>query len=436
MQTPDLPADETARLAELASLDVLDQPADPALDALTRIAARLLDVPVALVSLVDRNRQWFASRQGLQATQTPRDISFCGHVVACGSPMVVADAHADPRFADNPLVTGPPHVGFYVGVPLTTSRGHVLGTLCAIDHAPRTPDPEAVGLLGDLARQVLEHFELRRRSEALRQAHDELAVRSQLQALAEAEARVGHWTLDVADGWMWWSDGMYPLLGRSRDLGPPTLASAFAHLAPPDRQAMHRAIEASGAEGRSFRQVVSVQHEEGARSRLVVSGRSLPEDGRARVIGLCRALGGDGAREAPQPERPSALAARPGRVLVIDDDPRVGKLLARALRPHRADIHTDPALAVAHLRQHGEDYDLVVCDLGMPYLGGVAVYEAVPAAVQQRMVFITGGLTRPELEAFEERMGQRVLSKPIDLDRLRAMIDGATWFGGAPERRA
>ncbi len=131
----------------LGSYRVLDTEPEPEFDDLARLAAHILGTPIALVSVIDVDRQWFKARYGLGATQTPRDISFCGHVVASEAPLVVNDAFEDPRFADNPLVVGNPHVIFYVGVPLRTDDGFVLGTLCAIDHSPRTISPEQMAML-------------------------------------------------------------------------------------------------------------------------------------------------------------------------------------------------------------------------------------------------------------------------------------------------
>jgi diguanylate cyclase (GGDEF)-like protein/PAS domain S-box-containing protein len=160
--SPPLDPIEVARLAELQAYDVLDTAPDPALDGLTQVAAALLGVPMVLVSLVDANRQWFKSRVGLDATETPRDISFCTHVVARRAPLVVEDASKDPLFRDNPLVTGPPHVACYMGMPLVTPTGAVLGTLCAIDHTPRQFSDTDRRHLANLAAAVMAHLELQR----------------------------------------------------------------------------------------------------------------------------------------------------------------------------------------------------------------------------------------------------------------------------------
>jgi diguanylate cyclase (GGDEF)-like protein/PAS domain S-box-containing protein len=158
--------DERQRITQLHALALLDSAPEPAFDALTRLVARLLRVPVALVSLVDEHRQWFKSRVGLDATETPRDLAFCAHAIHGDGPLVVPDALLDPRFADNPLVTGAPHIRAYAGIPLRTAEGHALGTLCAIDHQPRAFSAADLALLQEFA-DVL-HSEVRHREAALR----------------------------------------------------------------------------------------------------------------------------------------------------------------------------------------------------------------------------------------------------------------------------
>lgn len=169
MKTPDRPANEEERLEALRSCQILDTPSEPTFDALTALAQRLLHVPIALVSLIDRHRQWFKSRQGLEAGETSREISFCGHAVASGQPLLVHDASADERFVDNPLVSGDLHIRFYAGIPLVTSDGLALGTLCVIDHVPRTLTPEQQEILTTLANQAIAHLEKRRETARLTQ---------------------------------------------------------------------------------------------------------------------------------------------------------------------------------------------------------------------------------------------------------------------------
>jgi PAS domain S-box-containing protein len=146
--------DEAMRIVELHRLGILDTAPEERFDRVTRLAKRLFDVDFALVSLVDTKRQWFKSNQGLPASETARDISFCGHAILEEQTMVVEDAQLDIRFADNPLVTGPPGIRFYAGIPLQGSAGYPLGTLCVIDTKPRRFGPSDVASLQDLGELI------------------------------------------------------------------------------------------------------------------------------------------------------------------------------------------------------------------------------------------------------------------------------------------
>ena len=217
MQPPAIPHDERERQAALDAYGVLDTPPDAAFDGVVRIAAHIAGSPIALVSLVDRDRQWFKARCGLEASETSRDVSFCGHVVASGELLEVPDARDDPRFADNPLVTDAPAIRFYAGIPLRTPGGHVVGTLCVIDRVPRALDAVQRELLAVLARQVVDQLELRLANQALRQRQAALAqtqryleLTPELFATIDADLRLRDvnpawtavlgWPLDELDG--------------------------------------------------------------------------------------------------------------------------------------------------------------------------------------------------------------------------------------------
>ena len=154
MKKPAKPANEATRINTLRALHVLDTSPEERFDRLTRLAKRLFGVPIALVSLVDDDRQWFKSCQGLSATETPRDISFCGHAILDNNIFLITDASLDERFHDNPLVADEPHIRFYAGCPLSVPDGSKLGTLCIIDREPRQFSEEDKALLRDLARMA------------------------------------------------------------------------------------------------------------------------------------------------------------------------------------------------------------------------------------------------------------------------------------------
>jgi PAS domain S-box-containing protein len=151
MIVPLFPLDEDFRLQSLRRLNLLDSEKEERFDRLTRLTARLLDVPIVLITLIDENRQWFKSSIGLEVCETGRDVSFCGHTILARQPFIIPDALADPRFADNPLVVGDPFVRAYAGVPLETDELALVGTLCVIDHRPRKFSPADIALLQDMA---------------------------------------------------------------------------------------------------------------------------------------------------------------------------------------------------------------------------------------------------------------------------------------------
>jgi serine/threonine protein kinase len=174
---PLLPPDEAARLLALARYEVLDSEPEAGFDDLARLAARLSQTPFALISFVDRDRQWFKSRVGFDATETPREHAICSHTILGREPLVVGDLSVDPRFAANPFVNDAPGLRFYAGVPLMTGDGYALGTLCVLDRIPRELTPDQLDSLSALARQAMSSLELRRRLRADRERSGEALIR-------------------------------------------------------------------------------------------------------------------------------------------------------------------------------------------------------------------------------------------------------------------
>lgn len=159
MHEPSIPPDEVERQEALDRTGLVSQAENKDLQDIVVLAATICDVPVALVSLVDGDRQFFKARVGLDARETPRDISFCGHAILGTEPFVVPDAAVDDRFHDNPLVTGPPHIRFYAGVPLIVDDRYAIGTLCVIDTRPRVLDERMRDSLERLARIARLHIQ-------------------------------------------------------------------------------------------------------------------------------------------------------------------------------------------------------------------------------------------------------------------------------------
>lgn len=153
------PPDEAQRLHALRALLILDTPPEERFDRIVSFAADEFDMPIVLVSLVDRDRQWFKARVGLEACETAREISFCGHAIVQPDLFIVEDATQDSRFADNPLVTAAPFIRFYAGAPLRLASGATVGTLCLIDTRPRTLDAMDQAILAALRLLVVEELE-------------------------------------------------------------------------------------------------------------------------------------------------------------------------------------------------------------------------------------------------------------------------------------
>jgi len=230
MLEPLLPADEDRRLAALQSRAILDMHAEAAFDAVTRAAAAMLcDTPIALISLVDRDRQWFKSAVGLDLAETSREASICAHAIRGEGVFEVPDALRDPRFLENPLLSGEPRIRFYAGAPLTTSDKLRLGALCVIDRKPRRLTKRQRAVLVELSGVVI-HLLDQRKAEI--EASTRLRDANRLLELGDRIAHTGSYRFDGATQGVQWSDGLTRICGLNEGASAPSYAEALGLFIP------------------------------------------------------------------------------------------------------------------------------------------------------------------------------------------------------------
>ncbi len=302
--TAPTPRDEAARLAALRELNVLDTMPEAVYGDIVLLATQLCGAPIGLISLVDGKRQWFKARLGIATEETSRDIAFCAHaIVADASVFVVEDAALDPRFCDNPLVTGGPRIRFYAGAPVVAAGGHALGTVCVVDTVPRMLDAGQRRALEALSRQVVALFELRLRNQASEQHAVEVARLSAVaaeerlkshQAIERARdllqrtgalARIGGWELDLATSRVIWTEEVYRIheLDPSTGLDP---AAAIAFYAPEARPLIQGAIETALADGSPWDLELPFVTAKGRRLMVRAQGEAVFEGGKVtRLFG-------------------------------------------------------------------------------------------------------------------------------------------------------
>nr|WP_255635922.1 response regulator [Azospirillum sp. 412522] len=267
-----MPPDEDRRLAVLDSYCILDTPPEAGFDNITRLARHFFGTRIALVSLIDRDRQWFKSRVGLEATETPRDFAFCAHAILDDGALVVPDATKDPRFAGNPLVIGAPDIRFYAGAPLVAD-GQKLGTLCVIDDTPRAGfDAREAETLAQLARLVVDEMTLRREVARREQAEAELRDRSRLLNLAEEIGQFGHWYIDFLTDTRRWSDEVYRILGLPPQQVVPTVELSRSCYHPDDLPRLAGLVERARTAGEGFSVEARIVRPDGAFRHVFIRG--------------------------------------------------------------------------------------------------------------------------------------------------------------------
>lgn len=190
MITAATPVNEEFRLQDLYSYDLLDTASESDFDDLVELASQICQCPISLISLLDKDRQWFKARSGWEVQSTPRDVAFCSHAILQDDVMVVEDSFRDERFIDNPLATGSMNIRFYAGAPIVSPTGHKLGTLCIIDHKPKKLTAEEERALQLLSNQVTKLLEIRKKNMLIRQRAEEMLVlksRAMRQLMQETE---------------------------------------------------------------------------------------------------------------------------------------------------------------------------------------------------------------------------------------------------------
>ncbi|GHC58983.1 PAS domain S-box protein [Ulvibacter litoralis] len=218
MKSPEIPENESERLKELESYQLIGLSEKDDYDFITTMAAQICGTKISLISLITENKQWFLSHHGLEVRETPKDYAFCAHAInQPNEPFIVEDARKDERFHDNPLTTGDPNVIFYAGIPLVTSNGFPLGTLCTIDDTPKNLNKSQLEQLKKLAQQTVKLFENRIKSIELDVLNQELEKMNELLQETQKANKLGIWELDIASGKTSWSDLVYEIHEVSQD---------------------------------------------------------------------------------------------------------------------------------------------------------------------------------------------------------------------------
>ena len=286
-------ANEAARAAVLDKLRLVDTPPEPSFDAIVSLAVRYFRCPIALVSLVDVDRQWFKANCGLGVNETPRDIAFCNYTIQSREILVVEDASQDERFRDNPLVLSDPNIRFYAGYPLTLDGENRLGSLCIIDTVPRVLDEverTALGQFGRIVESLIQahaySLDLATLNEKIRRDSRELETKNMLLLQSERLAGIGSWAVDIRTSRATWSDQVFRL--HDLPIGvPPTMDEALSFYPETDRGVVESHIRHSIATGEPLQFETNLVTATGRKCRVRSSGEVEFVDGvAARLVGI------------------------------------------------------------------------------------------------------------------------------------------------------
>lgn len=279
MKKAPIPKNEKSRVQELWDYSVLDTDPEKVFDDITTLARNLCGTKISLISLIDSDRQWFKSKSGLDASQTPRDISYCGHAIMGDEIFIVEDADKDERFQDNPLCTGEPYVKFYAGVPLVTPNGQRIGTLCVIDDKPKKLEQLQKDTLKLLAVNVVNLLELRKKNKELEKT---LNQSLDIQRMAST----GGWELDIKTGKTLWTEEVYHI--HKIPVGTPTdKIMGISYYAENEREKILKCVDECILQKKEYDEIFKFYDSEGNQKWVRALGRpELGDDGEVlKLIG-------------------------------------------------------------------------------------------------------------------------------------------------------
>ncbi len=270
MKKAPIPENDDDRLKELFKYEVLDTQSEPAFDDITKLAAKLCETEICLISLVDRDRQWFKSRFGLDACETSREISFCGHAIMSDDLFIVENTLEDERFADNPLVTDDPNIRFYAGAPLRTPSGFRIGTLCIIDSKPKRLSEFQKSSLRALGNNVISLLELQFKNE-------ELIKTVQQSYEIQKMSQTGGWELDIETGKVIWTEEVYKIHALDNDLEVSKI-DGLSYYPEPDRSRLEKHLERTAAEKSSYDGVFAFIDAKGTHKWVRAQGKAVLDE--------------------------------------------------------------------------------------------------------------------------------------------------------------
>lgn len=270
---------ETKRLDAIRSLGLDAVPDRDLFSRITLLASTMLGCPIALLSVVERERQWFLGRTGTDLAETPISDSFCAVCIRSEQPMLIADARTDARLADNPLVTGEPFIRSYLGVPIRSDEGVLLGALCCIAPQPDAFRPDQIAPLAMLAELAEQSIALHSRTRALSAANATLRQQSLIFRQAERAANVGSWRVDIPGWQLSWSDQVYAINGQPAG-SPPSVAEALGLYQPEDQTMVRQRLEQAVADGEPFSFETTIHRPDGEPRRIRVMGERVDVDGK------------------------------------------------------------------------------------------------------------------------------------------------------------